>query len=169
MLLKCTCGVIRQLASQKLINKPGWWKGKLVLFQKPATGDRGRVAYICPKANSASALTSSVEGIYRQSCGGFHAERAQSSLTVMVISGLTSITLVGRFSQWGLGSGVGVQGLCCLSAAQGGEKHHTNTNTSSKIRIERSSVQYLEGHREILVQGGRGDSLTWKLSIFKIF
>ena len=63
----------------------------------------------------------------------------------------------------------GVQGFCCLSATQGGEKHHTNTNTSSKISIERSSVQYLEGHREILVQGGRGNSLTWKLFIFKIF
>ena len=75
--------MIRLLAGQKLINKSGWWKGKLVLFQMPATGDRGSVADICPKANSASALTSSVEGIYRQSCGGFHGETAQSSLTVI--------------------------------------------------------------------------------------
>ena len=35
------------LAAQKPINSPGWWEGKLALFQMPATGG-GRAADICP-------------------------------------------------------------------------------------------------------------------------
>jgi len=34
------------LAAQKPIDIPGWWEGKLALFQMPATGG-GRVADIC--------------------------------------------------------------------------------------------------------------------------
>lgn len=49
------------------------------------------------------------------------------------------------------------------------KKNHTNTKTISQRRRERCAVQYLEGYREILVQGGSGNSLTWKLPILKIF
>ena len=29
---------VSELATQKPINRPGWWKGKFTLFQMPATG-----------------------------------------------------------------------------------------------------------------------------------
>ena len=37
ILLPKECG-IQLLATQKSINRPGWWKGKFALFQMPATG-----------------------------------------------------------------------------------------------------------------------------------
>ena len=41
------------LAAQKPINRSSLWKGKFALFQMPAIR-RGRVADICPKADSPS-------------------------------------------------------------------------------------------------------------------
>ena len=50
LLLLLLKGGIQLLATQKPINRLGWWKGKFVLFQTLATGV-GR-AGICPKADS---------------------------------------------------------------------------------------------------------------------
>ena len=45
---------VQLLATQKSINRPGWWKGNFALFQMLATwveGSRGRVVDICSKAD----------------------------------------------------------------------------------------------------------------------
>ena len=55
LLPKGVCGGVQLLSAQKPISRPGWWKVKFALFQMPATvcvGGGGRVADICPKANS---------------------------------------------------------------------------------------------------------------------
>ena len=87
------------MGGQKPVNRAGWWKRKFVLFQMLATG--GRLADICPKADSCHPTNKQgVRAFIDEMCvcvvggRGLRAERAQSSLTVIVISGLTSITLV---------------------------------------------------------------------------
>ena len=86
---------VQLLATQKSINRPGGWKGNFALFQiKLATGGREGGGYLS-KGRPPLPLTSGGESFYRQiGVGGFHAETAQSSLTVifkLVICGLTSI------------------------------------------------------------------------------
>ena len=86
-------------AAQKPINRPGWWKGKLALFQMPATeggGERG--LDICPRASATPhhpqlPRQAGSESFHRQSEG----EKQYSQLTVifeLVIAGLTSLILV---------------------------------------------------------------------------
>ena len=76
------------LATQKPINRTGWWKGKLALFQMPAT--RSGRADVCPKVDSP--FTDNQWGksfIYRRR--GLYAEIAQLPLTVilkLIIGGL---------------------------------------------------------------------------------
>ena len=83
------------LATQKLIKRQGWWKGKFALFWMLVTGGEGR-ADTCPKANSP---TTDNQGARAFIDGGrwLHVKTAQSALTVilkLVIGGLTSIILI---------------------------------------------------------------------------
>ena len=50
ILLPKECG-IQLLANQKSINRPGWWKRNVALFQILVTSGRRRVADICPKVD----------------------------------------------------------------------------------------------------------------------
>ena len=86
---------VQLLATQKPINRPGWWKGTFALFQILATGGWGwqtSVQRPTPPQKAGG------ESFYRQSGGGrVHAETAQLSLTIifkLVISGLTSTILI---------------------------------------------------------------------------
>ena len=45
------CSGVRLLAAQKSINRPGWWKRNVALFQILVTSGRRRVADICPKVD----------------------------------------------------------------------------------------------------------------------
>ena len=110
ILLLKGCVGIWLLATQKPINRPGWWKGSLLYFRcwqlVHGRGEGWRVgrlgewgADICPKADTPHIIEG--ENFYRVSVcvvgRGLHAETAQSSLTVifkLVLSGLTSIILV---------------------------------------------------------------------------
>ena len=90
-------GGVQLLAAQKPINKPGWWKWKSAIIQKPATGggSGARVVDICPPALA----TSGARAFIDRDVGvrGLRAEKAQSALMVifwLVISGLTGIMLV---------------------------------------------------------------------------
>ena len=84
------------LTAQKPINRPGWWKGKFI--SNAGSWGRGRVADICPKADSPPPGNQRGKSSYRQSVGGgLYAEIAQSSLTVifkLVTGGVTSVILV---------------------------------------------------------------------------
>ena len=45
ILLSKECGRVQLPTAQKLINRPGWWKGMFVSFQMPVTGrDWGEIA-----------------------------------------------------------------------------------------------------------------------------
>jgi len=97
VLLPKEYGGVKLLAAQKPINKPGWWKGKIAIIQKPATGggSGARVADVCPPALA----TSGARAFIDRDVGvrGLHAEKAQSALMVifrLVISDLTGIMLV---------------------------------------------------------------------------
>ena len=84
------------LATQKPINRPGWWKGKFALFpmSAPATGE-GEGIHLSKGWLPALATSGARAFINRRR--GFHAEIAQLSLTVILklaIDGLTSIILV---------------------------------------------------------------------------
>ena len=70
ILLSKECGRVQLLTAQKLINRPGWWKGMFVSFQMPVTGrDWGEIA--CRNSTVSS-----------------------DSHFKLVISGLTSIILI---------------------------------------------------------------------------
>ena len=73
MLLPKEYGRVQLLAAQKPINKPGWWKGKFAIIQKPATGEGSgeRVADVCPPAlatSGARAFIDRVVGVKGSTC-----------------------------------------------------------------------------------------------------
>ena len=74
------------LAAQKPIKRPGWWKGKFVLFQCWQLGREEGRADFCPKSPSPRPRPGWQPGgkcFYRWR-EGLHAERAQSALTVIL-------------------------------------------------------------------------------------
>ena len=84
------------LATQKPLNRPGWWKGKFALFQMsaPATGE-GEGRHLSKGWLPALATSEARAFINRRR--ELHAEIAQLSVTVILklaIHGLTSIILV---------------------------------------------------------------------------
>ena len=89
---------VRLLTTQKPINRPGWWKGKLALFQMQASEEedghlsKGRLSCL----HLPHPVTSRGWEILHTG-GGLHAETAQSSLTVifkLITCDLTSVILI---------------------------------------------------------------------------
>ena len=83
---------VRLLAVPKPISRPGWWKGKLALFQMPAT-ERGR-ADISPKSTPPQTGRG---GELHRLRRGLHEETAHWVLTViftLAVRGLTCVILI---------------------------------------------------------------------------
>ena len=83
------------LATQKPINRPGWWKAKFALFQMSASATGEGEGRHLSKGWLPALATSGVRAFINRR--GLHAEIAQLSLTVILklaIDGLTSIILV---------------------------------------------------------------------------
>ena len=85
------------LATQKPVNRPGWWERKFALFQMPATREGEGGGHLSkgqlpnPDRQGVRVFTD------RVGVGQLHAETTQSCPTVifkLVISGLTSIIFV---------------------------------------------------------------------------
>ena len=88
-------------ASQKPINRPGWWKGKLALVQMPATeGGGGRIAVQRPPPPPTTPNCSNKQGVRAfidRVRGRGYVQKQHSQLTVtfkLVTTGLTSLILV---------------------------------------------------------------------------
>ena len=85
MLPKGMCWGLWLLAAQKSVNRPGWWKAKLVLFQLPATGGEGGGHLSNGQLSRSSPSDKQWVRAFidRVAAGRLHAETVQSSLTVI--------------------------------------------------------------------------------------
>ena len=87
------------LATQKLMKRQGWWKGKFALFWMLATGVGAGSVNSCPKANPFQLLGDNQWArAFIDKGRRLHAETAQSALTVILqlaIGGLISVILIG--------------------------------------------------------------------------
>ena len=86
------------LATQKLMKRQGWWKGKFALFWMLATGVGAGSVNSCPKANPFQLLGDNQWArAFIDKGRRLHAETAQSALTVilkLIISVLSSVFLI---------------------------------------------------------------------------
>ena len=88
------------LATQKLINRPGWWKGMFALFQMPATGGEGEHLSkghprLPPKQ---PLLASSGAGAFRDKRRDYmqkeYSQLRQSVIFKVIIGGLTTVVFI---------------------------------------------------------------------------
>ena len=104
VLLPKEYGRVQLLAAQKPINKPGWWKGKFAIIQKPATGEGSgeRVADVCPPAlatSGARAFIDRVVGVKGSTCrkstvnydGYLHTAHRWSDCIILVVLGTVNL------------------------------------------------------------------------------